>query len=93
MADIEFSRILEFKDNKVSIRDEIKPIEDINSIIISSKLSFVFTESSRFFQISDLESKPFLINKKTLSGFYSKNRIHFYREYNNKGNLVKSRLD
>lgn len=93
MADIEFSRILEFKDNKVSIRDEIQPIEDINSIIISSKLSFVFTESSRFFQISDLESKPFLINKKTLSGFYSRNRVHFYREYNNKGNLVKSRLD
>lgn len=91
-SDITFSRTLEFKDNKIAIMDRIQPIEGIGLVIISSKLSFIFTQSSGYFQISDLESEPFILNGKMLKRLQTKDKMNFYREYNNRGKLVKSRL-
>lgn len=89
---INFTRNFVFEDKNMKIIDEISPLADISSIIISSKLSFIFAESSRFFQISDLDSKPFLIDKKMIFDRLNANKIRLFREYNRKGILVKSNV-
>ena len=76
----------------MSIRDTIQPIEGIKSVMISSKLSFIFTQSSGYFQISDLESEPFILDGKMLKRLQNKDKMNFYREYDNLGKLVKSQL-
>ena len=89
---ISFSRRIALKDNKLVIIDEIKPLTNVDSIIISSKLSFIFAESSRFFQVSDLDSPHFIIGNRIISRLSNKRGLKLHREYNEKGILIKSEI-
>ena len=92
LSDINFSRRLLFNDKGVSVIDEISPVNGIRRIAISSKLSFIFAESSRYFQLSDLESAPFFLDRNTISKFLGNNKISLYREYDKEGRLLKSQV-
>ncbi|MBI2653392.1 hypothetical protein HYX02_01135 [Candidatus Woesearchaeota archaeon] len=92
MTDINFSRRFLFNDKGVSVIDDISPIKNIAGIIISSKLSFIFAESSRYFQLSDLESVPFYLDRELISKFLGNDKITFYRKYDEEGKLLGSKV-
>ena len=87
---ISFSRRIILKKTELSITDEIGPLACLDCIMISSKLSFIFTESSRYFQLHDLQSKPFFIDGKMISKAADKKRIVLHRRYGHDGRLVHS---
>ena len=82
VSQFNFERELKISKDKICIIDKtiIKP--KAKELIISSKMSFIYGASSRYFQKSDLNSKFFRLNKLRLGKF------RFAREYNLLGKVT-----
>lgn len=63
---------------------------NINRVFIGPKISLIYTPSSRYFQVSEIDNNPIIYEKSDLP--INNNNIHtieVYRRYDLSGNLVK----
>ncbi len=90
-TNFKFSRRISINDKKLTIEDMVENM-GIKKLILGSKASYVYVPSSRYFQISELNSVPFTYKgeeffKKT------KGKIRVIREYDLKGKLIRNVID
>jgi hypothetical protein len=62
---------------------------DINRLFIGPKISLIYTPSSRYFQVSEIDNNSIIYEKTDLSINDNIHTIEVYRRYDLLGNLVK----
>jgi hypothetical protein len=87
---INFRRKIIFnKDVSIKIIDTISGIERIDKLILSSKYSHIYTPSSRYFQLAELNNKNLMYENKTLKD----KRMVVVRKYSMNGKLLDIKLN
>jgi hypothetical protein len=76
-------------DDKTIITDKISDVDKIDELIVGSKASYIYVPSSRYFQISELNSLPITYQKSDLLGYKNSKEIVITRHYNKMGELIK----
>ena len=89
---IKFSRRVIIKDDNVEIIDKIQNNLKIKKLIVSSKSSFIYGESSNYFQLSDLSSNPIIYTNDILKKFKGNKKLIVARKYNQFGKLIYSKI-
>jgi hypothetical protein len=88
LSDIKFFRKISI-DDKTIITDKISDVDKIDELIVGSKASYIYVPSSRYFQISELNSLPTIYQKSDLLGYKNSKEIVITRHYNKMGELMK----
>ena len=84
---IRFTREIIIKEEKIRITDTLKDNPHIKKIMLNLKISTEYIPSSRYFNISELNSLPIIYEKPKI-----KKIIKIIREYNKKGELITSSI-
>lgn len=89
LSSIKFYRTISVNDETILIIDKISDVDKIDELIVGSKASYIYVPSSRYFQISELNSLPTLCHKYDLHRNKDLNKIKITRQYNKEGELIK----
>jgi len=71
---IKVERKIEFNDDQVVVYDSI-PNRNVEQMIVNSKFSFIYVPSSRYFQISDIDSEPVVKKGSFLRRIYTRGKL------------------
>lgn len=89
LSSIKFCRRISIDDETILIIDEISDVDKIDELIVGPKASYIYIPSSRYFQISELNSLPTIYQKSDLLGYKNSKEIVIIRQYNKMGELIK----
>ncbi len=85
-----FIRRIYIGDEKLFIEDKFDKLNGISMIITSSKLSFTYGESARYFQVSELNNSFLSYNDNEIDKISSDNMITIKRVYDQNGTIIKN---
>lgn len=93
LSGIIFFRKISVGDETITLIDKISDVDKIDELIVGSKASYIYVPSSRYFQISELNSLPTIYQKSDLLGYKKSKEILIKREYNIDGELIKQTVN
>lgn len=81
-----FERRFSISNSKIEVIDIVSSKERIKKVITGTKFSHLYTPSSRYFQISELMSRPLVLKD------LSSKKVKIIREYSAEGILITQRI-
>jgi hypothetical protein len=90
-SDVRFSREIVIEEDTIGIKDTVLNTGDVEEIIVSSKSSYTFIPSSRYFQPSELQTVPLRVSKREMDR--CGDEVTLQRTYDRAGNLMDTRVE
>jgi hypothetical protein len=81
-------RVISFKDSRLKIVDKIEGAKGIKTIMLNTKVSYLYVPSSSYYQHSDLQNNSSIYERRDAGS----NTIDIAREYDFNGNLITASL-